>query len=636
MTMVHPFHSFPEEPHFGKNLTQTDLIPSAATHSLETGSPTLSTLSPTQQQVLCQQIQQQYQQWKQARQTLENTWQECWQAYLCDLNSLYSEPDTQMQDRSRIARPVLYEAVEGIHANLLNALFSSGDRFFSVLGRTEADHEQARIIEEFLRDKLDDVQFSEKYALFLKQAIITGNSVAAVPWVRKHQQKTVTQPVSVFGVTIGQQRVRLNELIQNAPEFEVIDIFDFLIDPDAVNFSQANVIRRMSRSLQNLKQSGLYQNLEALQPKMPPATEADDQRGKRARRQAFGIQDSALTAGPNVTRADQIHLLEAWGTFWIDDTCYENYVCVVANGQHVIRFEPNPYEHGQKPFVFTTLIPVPNEVYGLGAIEKSLGLQHAINTLTNQKLDVINISINNPFTYLINDDVFDPNTVVTRPGALIPVKSHDTLRPIQYLNNFTVAFNEIADLKAEVQEATGALKFLTGSGGAFADVARTATEVSALVQGGSQKFSSIITHLEKNSLEPFLRLVFENGKQFLQQKEVVRVSRTDGTLEFITILPEVLQKTRCSFKINGSQSIQVKGRELEAIVAFIRLIQQDNALASQINRMELYRRIYRRLGFRDEEEIFNPGTDHSTPSLSPAPTVSLPQRPVRKSAPGTQ
>jgi hypothetical protein len=361
----------------------------------------------------------------------------------------------------------------------------------------------------------------------------------------------VQQPITLLGATLGYRTEWQNVLTYNGPSFDVVDLFDVLIDPSVAKFEDATLIRCLEKPLHQLKQNPAYSNLENLTPKTP-LPDAH----KTARKQAVGLQ-SNLNHGPS----DTIELLEVWGDVWIDGTVYPNMVAVVANGERLIRFEENPYDHGQKPFVFTSLIPIPNELYGIGAIEKCLGLQHAINTLTNQKLDVINLSINNPFTYLINDDVFDPNTLVTRPGALIPVKSHDTLRPIQYLNNFTVAFTEIADLKAEVQEATGALKYFTGSDGGSGG--RTATEVSALVNGGAQKFNHFIAHLENTSLEPFLEQVLENAKQFLQQPETLRVSRDDGSLKFLDILPDVLRQAQCSFRIDGSASVAAEGKELD-------------------------------------------------------------------------
>ena len=567
----------------------------------------LETLGEDEQRQLVTSVMQDYRRWKQSRARLEAKWRECWQAYLCDLKTMYTQPEEQTGDFSRVVRPVLYEAVEAIHANLLNSLFPANERFFSVVGHTEADHQNAALIEEFLRGKLEEANFIEKYAMFLKQAIVTGNSVAAAPWRRTRQLRRINQPVTLFGVTVGFQKELVEETVYNGPEFEVIDIFDFLIDPDATDFQTAKVIHKVERPLRALQANPVYSNLEVLHPTMESATDADNA-NKLSKRRAFGL-DEPLTP-ENELGQKSVKLLETWGDFVINDQVYRNYVCVVANDTAVIRFEPNPYDNGQKPFIFTSFIPVPNEIYGIGAIEKSLGLQHVINTLTNQKLDVINLSINNPFTYLINDDVFDPDKLVTRPGALIPVKSHDTLRPIQYLNDYTVAFTEIADLKAEIQEATGAFKYFTGTD---TPQTRTATEVNALVNGGTLKFSAFLSHLEKSSLEPFLRLVFENAKQFINEPENLRIYCRDGVTQFKQLLPELLKCAACSFQIEGTKGLLYNDQELRSLTQFLEMVTNNPEIQRQVNTLALFKKIYRRLGFTDEAEIFQVGMEENTP-----------------------
>lgn len=559
----------------------------------------LGGLNDTQLSALAACVMSDFNDWKSARSRLEKVWQECWEAYLCDVKSLHTQPDEHTPFRSRVARPVLYEAVEAIHAFLMNTLMPADEQFFAVIGKTEADQEKAHIITEFLKTKLQQCGFYEKYALFLKQALVIGNSVAAVPWKRKTRKSRQRVPIQLFGVTVGREKMDVETVVYDGPDFEVLDMFDFIIDPNEPDFEKAKVIRKVERSLVELKRSQVYHNLEGLET----TTEPEDSR-KLSKRQAFGIMGSHLEQSGG--RKKMITLYEAWGDFYVDDHVFENYVCVVANGNRVIRFEPNPYDSGMKPFVFTTLIPVPNEVYGIGAIEKSLGIQHAINTLTNQKLDVINISINNPFTYLINDDVFDPDTVVTRPGALIPVKSHETLKPVQYLNNFTVAFNEIADLKDEINQATGAFKFLSGEG--MAQPNRTATEISALINGGQQKFSSFTKHLENTSLEPTLTLVFEHARQFFRQPETLLLQRNDCNEAFIRILPDLVHSVQCRFKIIGSEASLLKAQELTALLEFAQLLQQDPLLREQVNAVEIYKKIYRRLGFRDEAQLFLSGS----------------------------
>lgn len=557
--------------------------------------PELDDLSPDQQAALASQVVSQFAQWKSDRQVLEGRWRECWEAYLCDVDSMVNVPDDEVFN-ARVVRPVLYESVEGIHANLLNALMPSDAHFFSVVGEREQDHDRANVIEAYLRKKLDEQGFSEQYALFLKQALITGNSVAAIPWLEKREMRKTRQTIELLGIPVGSQWAWQEQLTYQGPEFDVIDMFDFMIDPQAVRFDQATVIRRLTRPLHAVQSNPAYHNTADL---VGDNIASDSDPHKSSRRKSMGLQvnDSQQSmiggANPQSNNNASKMLYEAWGDFMIDGVVHQNYVCVVAHGagdtHTVLRFEPNPYAHGKKPFVFTNLIPVPNEMYGIGAIEKCLGLQHAINTLTNQKLDVINISINNPFTYLVNDDVFDPDTVVTRPGALIPVKSHDTLKPIEYLNNFTEAFNEIDDLKTEVQQATGALKLLTGMDTGAGK--RTATEIEALVSSGSQKFNSFISHLENTSLEPYLAQVFENAKQFLTEPEALRLAREDGTWEFASVIPELLQQTRCRFKVDGVQASLMRDQEINAMMGFINLIQRTPELRGQVNILPLIKKI---------------------------------------------
>ena len=115
----------------------------------------LQSLNEDQQNELARSVAGDFHRWKQSRVRLESKWRECWEAYLCEIKSLYAEPVDEKIGLSQVARPVLYEAVEAIHANLLNALFPANERFFTVAGKSEADHQNAQVIEEFLRGKLE-------------------------------------------------------------------------------------------------------------------------------------------------------------------------------------------------------------------------------------------------------------------------------------------------------------------------------------------------------------------------------------------------------------------------------------------------------------------------------------------------
>ena len=113
-----------------------------------------------------------------------------------------------------------------------------------------------------------------------------------------------------------------------------------------------------------------------------------------------------------------------------------------------------------------------------------------------------------------------------------------------------------------------------------------------------------MSHLENTSIEPFLRITLENAKQFLNKPETLRIAKQDGSLEFTEVLPEILQQCDCTFKIDGSHGTIVKEQEISAMVSFLEAISADPQIKSKINVLEVYKKIYRRLGFKDESGIF--------------------------------
>lgn len=62
----------------------------------------------------------------------------------------------------------------------------------------------------------------------------------------------------------------------------------------------------------------------------------------------------------------------------------------------ILRDIDNPYDHGQIPVVMLRYYPIDDDIYGLSEIEPVERLQKAINSLINQYLDAINMSLYAP------------------------------------------------------------------------------------------------------------------------------------------------------------------------------------------------------------------------------------------------
>lgn len=70
------------------------------------------------------------------------------------------------------------------------------------------------------------------------------------------------------------------------------------------------------------------------------------------------------------------------------------------------------------------------------------------------------------------------------------------------------------------------------------------------------------------------------------------------------MLPALLKTAECHFRIDGSRGMLFKEQELKSISTFLQLAENSPSLRGQVDFTALYRKVYRRLGFTDEAEIF--------------------------------
>jgi hypothetical protein len=592
------------------------LYPASAEDALPLGG-----LSPEQQAALVRQLAQELQGLKDRRKPLERVWKACQDAYEGSTAELKASLET---DRNAIARPIVFQAVENLHATLMGQLFPESGQFFHVLGQTAEDHTHAQQIEQLLRIKLQQQGFQAAFSLLLKQVLITGTGVMMLPWVYRHGTQMRRVPVKRLGVTVGHETRETPVVLEQGPRFEVLNPLDVYFDDTLQDWQEGRLFRRIAKKAGHILNEPRYQGLEHVQHGL--ARLRDTAEFRLAHPQGLMLEEMPLT------------LIEVWGSMNVGSRLYSHYVVVyVEETGTLLRFEPHGLELGEPPFWVARLNPQPQKGYGLGVVEKSLGLQQAINTLTNQKLDILNLCINAPFTYLLSDDVFNPQSLDHRPGALVPVKDHDTLRPLPLVaQNLNVAFQEIEDLKIEVMETTGSLRLMSGLFEGHQQAPRTATEVNTLTQNAHRKYDGMLMQLEQQCLEPILNRVYRLCRQFWVHPETYR--HGGNSLEhppaFDDIHPDVLRYACCDIKVTGHRGALNEEQALESLMFLLKLKGEMPELLPRLDEEKIAKRIMHHLGFTAEELLrpenppAQPHAAGSVPSTPPTFRPTLPQRPA--------
>jgi hypothetical protein len=129
-------------------------------------------------------------------------------------------------------------------------------------------------------------------------------------------------------------------------------------------------------------------------------------------------------------------------------------IVTVAKDDKLIRISQNTYAEGRAPFIYFPLIPDGGKLVGYGITSMSLKVLDWANQLQNMGLDILKRQAY-PARKFVDDKVFDPSTVVNRPGAMIQVGDLGNLIPLDdRLDNLQWLKDERESLKVEFEECT--------------------------------------------------------------------------------------------------------------------------------------------------------------------------------------
>jgi len=286
--------------------------------------------------------------------------------------------------------------------------------------------------------------FAEKYALFVKQALIRGISVAKVPWLEEWRR--VPTP-NYKPDPLGQRKPYQTVPYRQQPGFVNVDANHFLWDCNATSLDDAEyVFFRTYETKRSLEAAGVYENLEK-------------------------IEESNFNMEDDKERRGRVEVIEWW---WRDGGTMR--LTVIANREVVIRDCASPFWHGQFPFAVANIMPTPFAFRGKSIVEIINDIQIALWELQNQRID------NSKF--MANAAMFvDPNTeqqdLRLYPGAVIPLRPDQVQAWVPNISILQPSVQAEELLKGDLQNITGAVGYLSGASNTQIDQT-TATGISVI------------------------------------------------------------------------------------------------------------------------------------------------------------
>jgi len=318
-----------------------------------------------------------------------------WKAYERIFRGRWEPEDrTRDSERSRIISPATQQAIETRHAEIMEAIFGSGEWFdikddINDVDGNPIDVEELKLqlMEDFDRDKIkksiDQIEL---------MAEIYGTGIGELIIKTEKQYTPATQAIP--GVQ-GQAAIGVEETERISVKLIPVNPKNFIVDPNATSLddSMGCAIEKfvsVHKIVQGMEE-GIYRkvNLGLASPDDDlEVTEEDNiyQEGRVKLLTYYGLVPKEYL--PEFSSKDMVDLFP-------EDSVADDYadlveaIVVIGNDGQLLKAEANPYMMNDRPVMLYQDDTVPGRVFGRGTAEKAFNMQRAIDGQLRAHMDSV-------------------------------------------------------------------------------------------------------------------------------------------------------------------------------------------------------------------------------------------------------
>jgi hypothetical protein len=322
---------------------------------------------------------------------------EDWKEYERLWRGLWSGEDrTRDSERSQIVTPALQQAIESHTAEIEEAIFGRGEKFFDIIDdrndQEKIDVEQIKnqMYEDFKRTKV-----RKQVSDVVLMGAIYGTGIGEITIAEKTELRPAMRPIVEMGVSA----IGVEEVARFIVGLKPINPKNFLIDPTASSIEEAlgcaveeyvslhSVVAGMESGvyakIENLGQTAVDTDLEPVQE------DIEYQQDKVKLLRYYGLVPKYLIEAKDGEEVVELFAKkqEEFGTEAASYTELVEGIVVIANDQHLLKAELTPYMMEDRPIVAFQNDSMPNRFWGRGIAEKGYNMQKAIDAQIRAHLD---------------------------------------------------------------------------------------------------------------------------------------------------------------------------------------------------------------------------------------------------------
>lgn len=482
--------------------------------------------------------------------------------------------------RSRLKMPAGFNIIETQTPQLYHIFFQD-DKVLELEGDDIFAANLQEPMTEFLNRQLKDAKIKTKGYAYIKAMLLDGTAFAKIPY--RFIEKKIIERTKILNPINGEVIVDKRETLKavfDGPDIEIISIHDFFPDwtvktPGDVQ-GMRGCVHRTYKTFNELKQAGIYKNLDLLETSMRTKSDKKTFQGPGKLAAPFwstdyrDMQDKAQDNFHQAKYAGKIEIWEYWGEFDPKgDGVMEEYILTVANGDVSIRAVENIYDERFKPFVATPNFPRDGEFYGLPELAPQKAQIKELNQLKNARLDAINNTVN-PMWKIERTAGVNLSQLVRRPDGVVLTNDNNGVQRLQENETPPTSAQEIAQLQESIANTSAIGLTSTAGGKAFA---RTSGGVDFLSSFADNRIKLKAAILSETFFQQLSDIFQKHNRQYVDEDKIFPFSNPDlSQADPEAVLPleafnlQFKYKTRTDFETGGIEGFLGK---LETLTPFI-------------------------------------------------------------------
>lgn len=430
------------------------------------------------------------------------------------------EDKTRDSERSRIVTPMTQQAVETRHAEIMEAIFGSGE-FFDIKDDVKDIDGNPMDVEMIKIQMMEDLK-KDKFRKYVDQiellAEIYGTGIAEITVTMEKEYIPATQPIPGMQ---GQAAIGVREVDRVSVKPIPVNPKNFLWDPNGTSVDDCMGVAiekyvSIHKVVANIEK-GVYRKVNIVptydDTDLEPTQEVSQYQNEKVKLLTYyGLVPKEYLEKLDSEDEEMVELFP-------DDSPAEDYsdmveaIIVIGNDGMLLKAEANPYMMKDRPVLTYQDDTVPNRLPGRGTVEKAYNMQKAIDAQVRTHLDSLALTavpmVAMDATRLPRGAKFE-----VRPGKAFMTNGNpsEILYPFKFGQTDGSSLTTAQAFERMLLQATGTLD----SQGMVSQVARDGGNagMSMAVATIIKKYKRTLVNFQEDFLIPFIKKAAFRYMQF--------------------------------------------------------------------------------------------------------------------------